>query len=92
MNKLEFNIFEERDCYDGLIQFQELLQIRGNGGTSTLYSVSNLSDCPEDAIIERDLTSAERIIDFIKYGMRLNALGYDADDIVIYYTIEEKNI
>ena len=52
-----------------------------------IYSVCNLTDCPEDAIIARDLVSAEDIIDWIKYGMNLAAEGYN--DIVVDYKLEE---
>lgn len=41
------------------------------------YSVSNLCKCPEDAIIDRDLVSADEIVDFIELGMRLAEKGYD---------------
>lgn len=45
-------------------------------GGNTLYSVCNLYECPEDAIIVRDLVSAYDIIRFIELGMRLHAEGY----------------
>lgn len=42
-----------------------------------LYSVRNLAvDSPEDAIILRDLVSAEEIVDFIELGMKLSQEGY----------------
>ena len=90
MSKLEFNIYQEYDCYDCLMTFQELSRIENGRVPDVIYIVSNLNDCPEDAIIKRSLVSAEWIIDFIKYGMRLNEQGYTADDIVVTYTTEEK--
>lgn len=41
-----------------------------------VYTVRNLYECPEDACIARDLTSAYEIVDFIKLGMKLAAEGY----------------
>lgn len=40
------------------------------------YSVCDLCDCPEDAIIYRDLVSAYDYIDILKLGMRLAFDGY----------------
>lgn len=36
----------------------------------------NLNDCPEDAIIGRDIFSAQSYIDAVKYGMELAKEGY----------------
>lgn len=41
------------------------------------YSVSNLDECPEDAIIGRDLFSADEYIGALKFGMELAKKGYD---------------
>ena len=51
-------------------------QILTDGKDNRLYSVRNLTDCPEDAIILRDLVSAEDIVEFIELGMKLAAEGY----------------
>lgn len=86
MSKLDFYIYEENDDYNSIIQFQELTEVRDNhSSTRTIYSVYNLIDCPEDAIIGRNLVSAEEVIDYIKYGMRLAAQGYTEDDISVSY-------
>ena len=86
MSKLDFYVYEEDDDYDDIIQFQELIEVRDNyGSTRTIYSVCNLTQCPEDAIIGRSLVSAEEVIDYIKYGMRLAAQGYTEDDISVSY-------
>lgn len=39
------------------------------------YSVCNLCDCPEDAIIERDLVSADDWLDAVRLGMQLAREG-----------------
>ena len=51
-------------------------QILTDSADNCLYSVRNLTDCPEDAFIIRDLVSAEDIIEFIELGMELAAKGY----------------
>lgn len=90
MSKLDFYIYEKDDDYNDIIQSQELIEVRDNHiGTRTIYSVYNLTDCPEDAIIDRSLVSAEKIIDYIKYGMRLAAQGYTEDDISVSYESRE---
>lgn len=86
MSKLDFYIYEEVDDYNYIIQSQELTEVRDNHGSArTIYSVHSLTDCPEDAIIGRSLVSAEKVIDYIKYGMRLAAQGYTEDDISVSY-------
>ena len=41
-----------------------------------IFSVSDLSECPEDAIIGRDLTDARNIVDFIELGIKYAKEGY----------------
>lgn len=47
------------------------------------YFVKNLTHCPEDAIIYRDLVSADDYIDILKLGMSLGLQGYDDIDIEV---------
>lgn len=42
-----------------------------------LYGVSDLSECPEDAIIGRTLLSGEEVLDLVELGMNYSKLGYD---------------
>ena len=42
-----------------------------------LYRVSDLSECPEDAIIGRALPSGDEILDLVKLGMNYSKMGYD---------------
>ena len=42
-----------------------------------LYGVSDLSECPEDAIIGRALLSGEEVLDLVKLGMNYSKMGYD---------------
>lgn len=42
-----------------------------------LYGVSDLSECPEDAIIGRALPSGNKILDLVKLGMSYSKMGYD---------------
>lgn len=42
-----------------------------------LYGVSDLSECPEDAIIGRALVSGGEVLDLIKLGMNYSKAGYD---------------
>lgn len=52
--------------------YEELFDNSGN----SIYRVNELSECPEDAVIWRDLTSAYEIVDIIKFGMWLYKMGY----------------
>ena len=42
-----------------------------------LYGVSDLSECPEDAIIGRTLLSGEEVLDLVELGMNYSKMGYD---------------
>lgn len=42
-----------------------------------LYGVSDLSECPEDAIIGRALLSGDEVLDLVKLGMNYSKMGYD---------------
>lgn len=41
------------------------------------YMVYDLTDCPEDATIERDLFSCRGFVEAVRLGMRLAQRGYD---------------
>lgn len=72
MKTLKLKLMEEIDSYDECYS-QELW----SEDEKIHYSVSNLCECPEDAIIGRNLVSADEIVDFIELGMRLAKKGYD---------------
>ena len=72
MKTLKLKLMEKIDDYEGC-RFQALW----SEDEEVHYSVSNLCECPEDATIDRDLVSADEIVDFIKLGMRLAEKGYD---------------
>lgn len=42
-----------------------------------LYGVSDLSECPEDAIIGRALLSGEEVLDLVELGMSYSKMGYN---------------
>lgn len=46
-----------------------------------LFRVANLCECPEDAIIGRDLFDAGDYISAIEYGMELARQGYSQIEI-----------
>lgn len=62
----------DNDWLDGCNRYEELFD---NGGNS-IYRICELTDCPEDATLYRDLTSAYNIVDIIKFGMKLYKQGY----------------
>jgi hypothetical protein len=47
-----------------------------------LFSVSNLNECPEDAIIGRDLFDAHDYLKAVRYGIELAKQGYDEVEYV----------
>lgn len=63
-------------------------ELRDSLNGDQLYYVYDLTDCPEDAVIGRDLFSAYDWIDAVRFGMKLAELGYDK--IVINNVTEEQ--
>lgn len=49
----------------------------------TIFSVCNLCECPEDAIIGRDLFDAHDFVRAVEYGMKLAKDGYTSIEVVI---------
>ncbi len=67
-----FHIFETGEPYsDDHCQI-----VKDEDGNSVFY-VANLTHCPEDAIIGRDLVDAIDYIQAVKYGLELAKQGYD---------------
>ena len=56
-------------------------------GTKIDYYVHDLSDCPEDAILGRDLFSGYEFIETLQLGMKLAHEGYT--DIVLNEVSED---
>lgn len=46
-------------------------------GDNLLFDVYNMTDCPEDATISRDLFSASQYLRAVRYGIELAKKGYD---------------
>ena len=69
--KKVLKLYLEEDKYVGIC-CQEVSDELG-----TKFRVYNLSECPEDAIIGRDLFDADDYLRAVKYGMKLAQQGYD---------------
>lgn len=69
-------LYVEEHKYDGVI-YQ-----RVEDGDKLCFSVANLDDCPEDAIIGRDLFDAYDYLKAVRYGMELAKQGYDSVEFV----------
>lgn len=73
---LEYQPYED-DWLEDCNRYESLTDRDGK----LVYSVCDLTDCPEDATLFRDLTSAYKIVELIKFGMHLKYLGYDDIDL-----------
>lgn len=47
-----------------------------------VYEVYNLTDCPEDAVIYRDLISASEYVDILRQGIELAKQGFDDIELI----------
>lgn len=73
----------QKEGYDYYYDYQRVKDEDGK----VVFRVWNLAECPEDAIIGRDLFNASDWIDAVKYGMELAKQGYDEIEAV---TIEDE--
>ena len=67
-----FDLAEEVSDYEG-VWYQALFD---RDGHCPVFSASNLNECPEDAIIGRDLFDAGDYIRAVRYGIMLAQQGY----------------
>ena len=67
-----FDLSEEVNDYEE-VWYQALFDKENR---CPVFSVSNLNECPEDAIISRDLFDAKDYIKAVKYGITLAQQGY----------------
>lgn len=79
MSKIQFTIVSRVNEW-GEIDKQRLLDDEGN----EIFSVRNLDQTPEEAIIGRSLVGALDIVDAIQYGIQL-AREQDIDSIELKY-------
>lgn len=72
----------QKEGYDYYYDYQRVKDEEG-----VKFSVYNLAECPEDAIIGRDLFDATDWLEAVKYGIELAKQGYDGIEAV---TIEDE--
>lgn len=70
--KKHITLFQKESLFGG--SRQELWDVDDR---KELYGVSDLSECPEDAIIGRALLSGDEVLDLVKLGMNYSKMGYD---------------
>jgi hypothetical protein len=70
------NLYVEQSYYYGVTYEQ----VSDEG--KNIFSVYNLNECPEDAIIGRDLFDAYDYIRAVRYGIELAKQGYDEVEYV----------
>lgn len=75
MKTLTLKVYEEIDRYD-YIRGQEVYY--NEDGINIDFSAYNLNECPEDAIIGRDLFDAYDYIGALNKGIELAKMGYDS--------------
>lgn len=56
------------------------VDVYGNEECNNIFICSNLSDCPENAVIGGNLFDGYDYISAVEFGMRLAKLGYDSID------------
>ena len=69
---LYLNYYQETEYDDDYINYQEI----SNNEENISYYVRNLNECPEDAIIGRDLFDVDDYVKALKLGIELAKKGY----------------
>ena len=75
MKTLTLKVYEEIDRYDGYVLDQEIHH--NEDGVNIDFGACNLNECPEDAIIGRNLFDAYDYIRALNKGIELAKMGYD---------------
>lgn len=57
-----------------------------------LFNVANLWECPEDAIIGRDLFDASDVESMLELGILYNKEGYDSIKIIYEYCPNDEDL
>lgn len=83
MSKTKKFEIHQKKSYDYYYDYQRVKDEDGK----TVFDVYNLAECPEDAIIGRDLFDADSWIAAVRYGMSLAKAGYDGIETV---TVEDE--
>ena len=73
--KIKATIYYHNDPYEG-VTWQEV-EIKNKEE----FSCHNLDECPEDAIIGRDLFDANDYLNAVEFGMKLAKQGYDGIEV-----------
>lgn len=79
-------LHEEMDDYGYDVEAQ---RVEDKDTGMEVYGVCNLGECPEDAIIGRDLVSAHEWLDYVNLGISLAKKGYDKAELKKPETIED---
>lgn len=77
-NTVNFHVLKVYDRDEDRITYERIKN--DNGGL--LFCVSDLCECPEDAIIGRDLFDADDYIAAVRFGMSLARDGYNDIHII----------
>lgn len=78
MTKIKELLYEAPEGYDYYYEFERVTD--PDDGRELFYA-TNLAECPEDAIIGRDLFSSSDWLRAVRYGIALAAQGYTDVDL-----------
>lgn len=87
MKTLTLKVYEKLDRYNDYVRGHEIYY--NEGGVSIDFDAYNLNECPEDAIIGRDLFDAYDYIRALNKGIELAKMGYDQVDSETISEIEK---
>ncbi|CAB1251538.1 protein of unknown function [Ruminococcaceae bacterium BL-6] len=73
--KIKAIIYSHNDPYEGITAQQVEIKNKEK------FNCCNLDECPEDAIIGRDLFDANDYLDAVEFGMKLAKQGYDSIEV-----------
>lgn len=75
MNEYQVKVVNTMSIW-GDSNVQELFSLMDDG-PKTHYYVCDLTDCPEDAVVYRDLFSAYEYVDALNKGIEIAKAGFD---------------
>lgn len=80
MSVLHLQVFDRYEYYEDNLVSEEVFS---KDNDNIHFYVCNLNECPEDAIICRDLFNATDYINTLKLGMKLAQKGYTEIEVEV---------
>lgn len=79
-NPYKVKFYHDKDYY-GHEFYHEIQNVTEDPDVTVYFKAYDMCECPEDAMLNRDLFNGDDYIEAIELGMLLSNLGYDSIEV-----------